>query len=72
MTPRDVVTPIANLIERLWPRDIAYPERDPARGASHLPGCGRRAFLAGLTGLKALSQLFVNRVIFEQSIGGEA
>jgi hypothetical protein len=25
MTTRDAVTPIANLIERLWPRDVAYP-----------------------------------------------
>jgi hypothetical protein len=25
MTTRDAVTPITNLIERLWPRDIAYP-----------------------------------------------
>jgi hypothetical protein len=25
MTTRDAVTPIANLIERPWPRDIAYP-----------------------------------------------
>jgi hypothetical protein len=40
MTTRDAVTPIANLIERLWPRDIAYPERDPARGASHRPVAG--------------------------------
>jgi hypothetical protein len=38
MTPRDAVTPIANLIERLWPRDIAYLERDQRAVASHPPG----------------------------------
>jgi hypothetical protein len=50
MTTRDVVTPIANLIERLWPRDIAYPKRDqrappaiyPVAGAARSmdPDCG--------------------------------
>jgi hypothetical protein len=50
MTTRDVVMPIANLIERPWPRDIAYPKRDqravpaiyPVAGAARSMGrdCG--------------------------------
>jgi hypothetical protein len=40
MTTRDVVTPIANLIERLWPRDIAYPKRDQRAAPAIYPVAG--------------------------------